>query len=115
MRIVQLLILLAPLAVAACEDAQSAPPDELTIIVQGDRRELEQLTVTGHTELVVAARATRPGLRVLFMSGYSHEVLAPEALAEQKDSSFIEKPFNAGELLRAIRALLDGPPDARRP
>jgi hypothetical protein len=27
---------------AACEDAQSAGPDELTIIVQGDRRELEQ-------------------------------------------------------------------------
>jgi hypothetical protein len=34
------LLLLA--LVAACEDAQSAPPDELTIIVQGDRRELEQ-------------------------------------------------------------------------
>jgi hypothetical protein len=30
------------LLAAACEDAQSAPPDELTIIVQGDRRELEQ-------------------------------------------------------------------------
>jgi TolA-binding protein len=29
-------------AVAACEDAQSAVPDELTIIVQGDRRGLEQ-------------------------------------------------------------------------
>jgi hypothetical protein len=29
-------------AAAACEDAQSAVPDELTIIVQGDRRELEQ-------------------------------------------------------------------------
>ncbi len=60
------------------------------------------------TELVVAARASRPELRVLFMSGYSHEVLAPEALAGQSDSSFIEKPFNAGELLRAVRGLLDG-------
>jgi two-component system, cell cycle sensor histidine kinase and response regulator CckA len=59
------------------------------------------------TELVAAARDERPELRVLFMSGYSHEVLAPEALAGQEGSSFIEKPFNAGELLRAVRALLD--------
>jgi hypothetical protein len=35
-------LVLLLLAAAACEDAQSAPPDELTIIVQGDRRELEQ-------------------------------------------------------------------------
>lgn len=41
------------------------------------------------------------------MSGYSHEVLAPEALSEQNGTAFIEKPFNAGELLRAIRGLLD--------
>jgi PAS domain S-box-containing protein len=61
------------------------------------------------TELVAAARGTRPDLRVLFMSGYSHAVLAPEALADEEDSSFIEKPFNAGELLRAVRDLLEGP------
>jgi PAS domain S-box-containing protein len=60
-------------------------------------------------ELVAAARETRAELRVLFMSGYSHELLVPEALAKEEDSAFIEKPFNAGELLRAIRALLDSP------
>jgi hypothetical protein len=37
-----LALLLLGAACPACEDAQSAPPDELTIIVQGDRRELEQ-------------------------------------------------------------------------
>ena len=67
------------------------------------------------TELVVAARASRPELRVLFMSGYSHEVLAPEALAGQSDSSFIEKPFSSEELLRTVRQLLDaGPGDKPR-
>ena len=35
------------------------------------------------TELVEQVEAIRPELGVVFMSGYSHEVLAPEALAEQ--------------------------------
>jgi PAS domain S-box-containing protein len=59
------------------------------------------------TELVEQVRAIRPELGVIFMSGYSHEVLAPDALAEQGSAAFIEKPFNAGELLQAVRGLLD--------
>ena len=59
------------------------------------------------TELVEQAKAIRSELAVVFMSGYSHEVLAADALAEQNDSAFIEKPFSAGELLRTIRGLLD--------
>jgi len=59
------------------------------------------------TELVERVKTIRPDLGVIFMSGYSHEVLAPEALAEQNGTAFIEKPFNAGELLRAVRGLLD--------
>ena len=55
-----------------------------------------------------ADQGDRPELGVIFMSGYSHEVLAPEALAEQGAGAFIEKPFSAGELLRAVRDLLDG-------
>jgi PAS domain S-box-containing protein len=59
------------------------------------------------TELVERIKRLRPGLGVIFMSGYSHEVLAPEALAEQNGTAFIEKPFNATELLQAVRSLLD--------
>ena len=59
------------------------------------------------TELAERVREVREEIAVVFMSGYSHEVLAPEALAAQVDSAFIEKPFNAGELLRTIRGLLD--------
>jgi hypothetical protein len=59
------------------------------------------------TELVERIEVIRPALGVIFMSGYSHEVLAPDTLAEQKHATFIEKPFNAGELLQAVRNLLD--------
>jgi PAS domain S-box-containing protein len=59
------------------------------------------------TELVEQIKALRPHLGVIFMSGYSHAVLAPEALAKQNGTAFIEKPFNATELLQAVRDLLD--------
>ena len=58
-------------------------------------------------ELVAQLESIRPGVGVVFMSGYSHEVLAPDALAEHGAAAFIEKPFNAGELLRTVRGLLD--------
>jgi PAS domain S-box-containing protein len=59
------------------------------------------------TELVEQVNAIRPELEVIFMSGYSHEVLAPEALAGKGVGAFIEKPFSASELLKAVRGLLD--------
>jgi hypothetical protein len=67
------------------------------------------------TELVEQIKALRPELGVIFMSGYSHEVLAPEALAKQDGAAFIEKPFNATELLQAVRGLLDAGVGHRAP
>jgi PAS domain S-box-containing protein len=58
------------------------------------------------TELAEQIREMRPGLGVVFMSGYSHQVLAPQALANQDHDAFIEKPFNAGELLRTVQGVL---------
>ncbi len=60
------------------------------------------------TELVEKARLIRPDLPVIYISGYSHEVLAPEALEADSNSTFIEKPFNAQVLLETVRNLLDG-------
>jgi PAS domain S-box-containing protein len=64
------------------------------------------------TDLVDQIEGIRPELGVIFMSGYSHAVLAPGALAEKSGTAFIEKPFNAGELLRVVRSLLDRAVDA---
>jgi len=60
-------------------------------------------------ELVEHARAIRPALRAVYMSGYSHGVLAPQTLAANGESAFIEKPFNARALLETVRELLERP------
>jgi two-component system, cell cycle sensor histidine kinase and response regulator CckA len=63
-------------------------------------------------DLARRAIAMRPGLSVLFMSGYSDQApprdLGPTAGA----TSFIDKPFDAGTLLERVRELLTngGPP-----
>jgi PAS domain S-box-containing protein len=61
------------------------------------------------TELVGRVHALRPNLPVVYMSGYSHEVLAPQALAGDSGSAFIEKPFSAQALRATIHDLLDRP------
>jgi PAS domain S-box-containing protein len=63
------------------------------------------------TELVEKVRALRPEMRVVYMSGYSHAVLAPQALAQDGVSAFIEKPFSAQALRATVRELLDRPGD----
>jgi two-component system, cell cycle sensor histidine kinase and response regulator CckA len=52
-------------------------------------------------------RARFPGLRVLFMSGYTDRAVENH---EALDSvhHFLQKPFSTDELLRAVRAVLDG-------
>ncbi len=46
-----------------------------------------------------------PGVEVLFMSGYTHDLL--EARASGDEVQFIAKPFTAAELTRKVRDILD--------
>jgi hypothetical protein len=46
-----------------------------------------------------------PGIPVLFMSGYSQDVLGPGGTLDA-DAPLIQKPFAAPELLKTIRTLL---------
>ncbi len=59
------------------------------------------------TELVEKVRELRPELPVIYMSGYSHAVLAPQALTGDTGNAFIEKPFSAQALQTTVRELLD--------
>jgi PAS domain S-box-containing protein len=58
----------------------------------------------------VADRAVvlRPGLRVLYMSGYAQPVLTSQGTL-QPGVALIEKPFSQDDLLRMVRAVLDAP------
>jgi PAS domain S-box-containing protein len=58
----------------------------------------------------VAARIAerRPGIGVLFISGYAHAVLDVQGQIEP-DLALLEKPFTETALLTKVRALLDAP------
>ena len=59
------------------------------------------------------AASLRPGMRFLFISGYSgHTVLEDSSLLE--DVQVVQKPFTAAELTRAVREALDAPAQAPR-
>jgi PAS domain S-box-containing protein len=57
-------------------------------------------------DLAVALAARRPGLRVLFMSGYAAQHSGEPLLPS--DAPFLAKPFAPDELLRKVREVLDG-------
>lgn len=51
-------------------------------------------------------RMLRPGIKVLFISGYSADMISKEGILE-KGLSFISKPVSPSELLRKVREALD--------
>jgi len=59
-------------------------------------------------QLVAQLRRGDPGLKVLFMSGYTDDMLAGCGLPEG-NTQLIQKPFSADALIRALRAVLDAP------
>lgn len=58
-------------------------------------------------ELATDITARFPHIRVLFMSGYADDDMVMQGIASNS-LHFVAKPFSAGELLGAIRRLLDG-------
>jgi signal transduction histidine kinase/ActR/RegA family two-component response regulator len=67
--------------------------------------------VSGRT-LADAARRARPGLRVLFTTGYTAEAVMAEAAAA--GMHFIAKPFSLAELASKVREVLAAPAAAPR-
>ena len=66
-------------------------------------------------ELAARVRALHPGIRVLFMSGYTGDVVLRHAMPDH-EVAFLEKPITPRGLGLKLRAVLDGPrPAAGRP
>jgi hypothetical protein len=55
--------------------------------------------------LMKHAMTLRPGLKVLFVSGYPEDVLVKEGLT--KGTPFLQKPYAPGALARKVRDVLD--------
>jgi two-component system, cell cycle sensor histidine kinase and response regulator CckA len=56
-------------------------------------------------ELAERMRRLRPGIRVLYISGYTADVLAPEGVLAP-DVAYLAKPFSPAELSRKVRTVL---------
>ncbi len=66
--------------------------------------------VTGR-ELAERMRADNPGLKVIFTSGYSGDILGNDTeFVRQTNSRFVAKPCSPQLLLQTIRQYLDDPP-----
>jgi CheY-like chemotaxis protein len=57
-------------------------------------------------ELAEHAQASRPDVRVLFMSGYTANAVAHHGVLDE-GANYLAKPFSLDELLSQVRALLD--------
>ena len=66
----------------------------------------------GGSELQRRLAATRPGLRVLYISGVMDDVIAQHGLADP-GAVFLQKPFSPWSLASRLRQVLDAPAAAR--
>ena len=83
-------------AIKAWEEADSAIDVVLTDVV---------MPTMGGAALVKALRARQPGVRVVFMSGYTQGALQASAVDEAR-TRFLPKPFTADQLVRTLRELV---------
>ncbi len=64
-------------------------------------------------ELADRLRQRRPDLRILFMSGYSADMLRSDPA--RTGAHFLQKPFSRESLAKAVRDALDSGPGAAQP
>jgi CheY-like chemotaxis protein len=61
----------------------------------------------GGREAATRVAAARPGIRVLFLSGYTDDAVVRHGILEA-EVAFLQKPFTAAALARKVRDTLDG-------
>jgi DNA-binding NtrC family response regulator len=59
-------------------------------------------------ELVQSLEVLHPGIKVLYMSGYTDDAIVRHGLLGQ-EIAFLQKPFTPDALMRKVREVLDAP------
>jgi CheY-like chemotaxis protein len=62
--------------------------------------------MSGH-ELAKRVAASRPGIKILFLSGYTEDAIIHEGVLDP-GTAFLQKPFTLQALARKVRAVLHG-------
>jgi two-component system cell cycle sensor histidine kinase/response regulator CckA len=92
----------------------AARPDEALMVSAGQSGPIDLLltdvVMPGRSGPEVAAElgVHRPGLRVLYISGYPHDAIAHHGVPGG-GRRLLHKPFSSSELLQAVRTTLDQP------
>ena len=95
----------------------SSDPKHAEQIVARDKREfhllLTDVVMPGCSGRELAARVAirRPGIRVLYMSGYTDNVITSGGMLE-KGLAFLQKPFSPAVLIQKVREVLSHTPAA---
>ena len=86
---------------------------EAVALCHGHRGEIDLMVTAavvpgrGGGEWAELTRGLRPGIKVLFMSGYAARP-APEHRVLDTDTPYLQKPFTPAVLARKVREVLDG-------
>jgi len=84
-------------------------PDPIHLLLT----DVVMLGITGKT-LAEEASRTRPGLKMLFMSGYTDEAIVQHGVLDA-EAAFLQKPFSLMALAAKIRFVMDNLPDKGEP
>ncbi|MEO6097799.1 MAG: response regulator [Fibrobacteria bacterium] len=93
--------LLEASSAAEAMDIVTERPDEVDLVVTD-----VMLRGEGGHELAEALQSVKPGLRTVFISGYSLEGLADRNIIVPADA-FLEKPFSPAQLAAKVRSVLE--------
>ena len=101
---------------------QAADAGEALLLCEHDGRRIDLLltdvvmpNVDGR-ELANRLKTRQPGIKVLFMSAYSDDVIVNHGVLEEEAAEFIQKPFSPEDLARKVRTVLGlAAPGARIP